>query len=56
MKETRLYSLFEKQDGKWVRLTSLSFKKSTAVKFFQGLLLDGILYLGKKRELRPVKE
>jgi len=55
MKETRLYGLFEKQDGRWVRLIpNMSAKKSAAVRIFQTLLLSGTLE-GKNRALRPIK-
>ncbi len=52
---TRYYGLFEKHDGKWVRLyPSLAYKKSYAVRYFQTALLNGSM-TGKTRELRPVK-
>lgn len=54
-KETRLYGLFEKVEGKWVRLLpTLSFTRSKAVKVFQNALLAGI-FDGKTRTLRVVK-
>lgn len=56
MKEKRMYGLFEKQDGKWVRLyPTFSAKKSGAVRIFQNLLLGGVLE-DKQRALRPVKD
>lgn len=55
MKETRQYGLFEKQDGRWIRLLpNISAKKSAAVRIFQNLLLSGTLE-GKNRALRPIK-
>lgn len=54
MKETRLYGLFEKVDGKWVRLCpSCAYKKSLAIRIFQNHLLAGS-FEGKTRALRPV--
>lgn len=57
-KEKRLYSLFEKQEDKWVRITSLSFTKSNAVRIFQNQLLAPVLGYPCKgvRELRVVKD
>ena len=53
---TRLYGLFEKQDGKWVRLfPSHAYPKQTAVKLFQTALINGF-FDGKVRELRPISE
>jgi len=57
MQEKRLYSLFEKRDGKWVRITTLALKKSAAVRFFQDALLAP--FFGRAeyiRELRVVRE
>jgi len=58
MKETRLYGLFEKRDGQWVRLApSLAFTKSKAVKVFQNALLAYALGgVEHPRELRLVKK
>jgi len=61
-KEKRQYGLFEKQDGKWVRLhENLSFHKSVAIRIFQSALLaphlngiDGVNIQGI-RELRVLK-
>ncbi len=36
----KLYSLFEKQDGKWVRLSKLSFGEGVALWLWRGPLLD----------------
>lgn len=50
--EKRMYGLFEKQDGKWVRLfPSHAYPKQTAIKLFQTQLIDGF-FVGKVRELR----
>lgn len=49
----RYYSVFEKQDGKWVRITPVALRKPSAVYFFQDLLL-GSLAAGTSRSLRPV--
>ncbi len=57
MKETRLYSIYLKVDGKFQRdpaTANLAFKKSTAIRIFQNRMLyyamSGIAF-----ELRPVK-
>jgi len=55
MKEKRLYSVFEKKDGKWERLTTLAFKKEAAIRIFQNILLGGSC-AGKEMALRVVKE
>lgn len=57
MAETRKYGLFEKVDGKWVRLhPNLSFTKSTAVWIFQNALIEGALgYVPNERRLKPLK-
>lgn len=56
MKEKRQYGLFEKQDGKWVRLfPNLSFLKSAAARIFQNKLLGGTME-GKEIALKPVKD
>ena len=55
-KETRLYGLFERQEGKWIRLfDTLSFRKSVAVRLFQNHLLSGTME-GKEMALKPVKD
>lgn len=55
MKETRLYSIFErKTDGKWESLSDMSFKKSVAVRVFQSALIGGFM-AGRCVELRPVR-
>lgn len=59
-KEKRLYSLFEKQDGKWIRISTLAYHKSDAVRIFQNSLLAPYLYPSESvkgvRELRVVRE
>lgn len=55
MKEKRQYGLFEKQDGKWVRIyPQFSALKSRAIVLFQDRLLGGTME-GKETCLRPVK-
>ena len=54
--ETRRYALFKKVDGKWVRESQFAYRKSTAVRVFQGALLDGALGGGPERCLKVVKE
>ena len=52
----RLYGLFEKQDGKWVRLLPThAYAKDTAIRVFQSILIDGV-FAGKVRELRPLQK
>jgi hypothetical protein len=54
-RKSRRYSLFEKIDGKWVRLTSTSYLKQMAVHNYQSILISGSLN-GHHLELRPVKD
>lgn len=57
MPRKRLYALFERQDGKLVRLSKTAYYKETAVRVFQSALLAHFLGESKwPRELRPVKE
>jgi hypothetical protein len=57
----RQYSIFEKQDGKWVRISELSFVKESAVRIFQNMLLEPFMNgidgenIKGVRELRPVQ-
>ena len=53
MKQGRKYSLFVKDDKKWVRLTALSFDINTSRRVFQNALLGGTLR-GLNMGLRPV--
>lgn len=53
-RKPRLYSLFEKREGKWVRISDSAFDKQTAIRVFQSRLLDGV-FSGITRELRVVK-
>jgi hypothetical protein len=53
-KETRLYSLFEKQDGKWVRISRQALRKSHAVTVFQDALLGYALAGTLERRLKVV--
>lgn len=60
MKETRLYSLFERNVGekKWKRISQNAYKRSTAVAQFQSQLLDAALgetATRVERALRVVK-
>lgn len=50
----RLYSIFEKKDGKWERLSTLALFKDAAVRHWQSILLGGALS-GRIIELRVVK-
>lgn len=49
----RLYGLFEKRDGKWVKLSPLNLPKQMAVSHWQTVLLNSF-FAGKQVELRPV--
>lgn len=50
----RMYGLFERQEGKWVRLfPEHAYPKESAVRLFQTQLLNGF-FEGKVRELRPL--
>jgi hypothetical protein len=52
--EKRLYGLFEKREGKWVRLfPEHAYRKEAAIRLFQTQLLNGF-FEGKVRELRPL--
>jgi len=51
----RYYALFERIDGKWIRVSECAYTKPTAVRVFQSGLLEP--YLGGScgiRELRIV--
>lgn len=50
----RMYGLFEKQDGKWVRLfPEHAYPKEAAIRLFQTQLLNRFVE-GKVRSLRVV--
>lgn len=53
MRQQRMYSLFERFEGKWVRISSVAYPKKEAVYVYQNRLLSGCLS-GRKMELRPV--
>jgi len=53
--EKRLYSLFELQDGKWVRISQSAFTKSVAVRVFQNSLLAHVFSGTPERRLKVVK-
>lgn len=53
-RKPRLYSLFHKIDGRWVRQSSLAFRKGSAVRIFQNALLSAS-FAGIDVALRPVK-
>ncbi len=57
----RNYSLFEKQDGKWTQISTITIPKKSAVRIFQNALLapylqgiDGVNVKGI-RKLKVVK-
>lgn len=50
----RMYGLFEKQAGKWVRLfPEHAYPKEAAIRLFQTQLLNGF-FEGRVRELKPL--
>jgi len=52
----RLYSLYQKQNGKnWTRISSLAYKKASAIRIFQGVLLDSCFKGWPELQLRPIK-
>lgn len=52
----RLYSLFESQNGEWVRISPLSYPRQDAVRLFQSQLLAYFLGWAKgPRCLKVVK-
>lgn len=55
MKKHRMYSLFERRDGKWVRLSPLATKKDAAVRLWQTALL-ATAFGGPERSLRVVDD
>ena len=58
MKQQRMYGLFEKRDGKWVRMyPCLAYTKACAIRLFQNELLAGCFGgadVQGVRELRPL--
>lgn len=51
--EKRMYGLFEKQNGKWVRVyPGMAYPKQTAVRIFQNKLLGHCLYGEPERCLK----
>jgi hypothetical protein len=53
--EKRLYGIFEKVNGQWVRIHEpLAFKKSVAIRVFQNALLAP--YLGYNDSVRGIRE
>lgn len=55
MKNQRQYGLFEKRDGKWVRIhDKLSYPKPQAVRVFQNALLAGAMGEAPERCLKPL--
>ena len=53
--EKRRYSLYQKINNHWVRVSSLTFTKSNAVRVFQNHLLGAIMHGAPRTELRPIK-
>jgi hypothetical protein len=59
MRKRRKYSLFEKQDTRWVRISKTSYFKEVAVRVYQTELLSpfiggGCIEIKGERSLRPV--
>ena len=58
-RQARLYSLFEKHEGKWVRISATALPKAQAIRVFQNALLAPYLdpdVCKGIRELRPVTD
>jgi hypothetical protein len=53
-KQPRLYSLYEYNGSRWVRISSASYYINTARMVFQSRLLNGILEEKRRLELRPI--
>jgi hypothetical protein len=51
----RMYSLYQKQGTRWVRVNSASFKKDTAIRVFQNALLASCFNGWQECRLRPIK-
>jgi len=54
-KSSRMYSLFERKDGKWVRISMYAFYFKIARALFQTTLIEAAL-VGKEMMLRPVRK
>jgi len=53
--EKRMYGLFEKQGGKWVRVyPDTAYPKQTAVRIFQNKLLGHVLHGEPERCLKAL--
>lgn len=51
-----VYGVFAKINGKWVRVPNTgAYRKSSAIRFFQGLLLNGSMN-GTPMSLRVVRQ
>jgi hypothetical protein len=51
----RLYSLYQKQNGRWVRTSKAAFTKQSAVRVFQNALLASCFNGWQECRLRPIK-
>ena len=55
MKQTRFYSLFEKREGKWVRISERALTLNYARQVWQSALLAHVLEGTAERRLMPIK-
>jgi len=51
----RHYSLFEKKNGRWMRVSNFAYYKPQAVRVFQTSLLNAVFF-GIEQSLRVVPE
>jgi len=54
-RQVRLYSLFEKQEGKWVRISATALPKAQAIRVFQSALLTPFLGSDVCKGIRTLK-
>lgn len=54
-KNARMYSLFEKRDGQWVRISSYAYFLKVARNLFQDTMINAF-FEGKEQMLRPVRD
>lgn len=52
----RMYSLYQKQNGRFVRISRGSYPKGTAVRVYQSLLLASCMSGCPELRLKPAKE
>lgn len=55
MRQPQMYGLFEKINGKWIRLYGCAYSKETAIRVYQNQLLTMSMN-GREPGLRAVKD